>query len=115
MTSTDLLELDRTSWPEVRDEILDFSPDATLGEPRRYPGYPCWPLARCRPRLWPALERTLWSRRSASRLTTALPDQATLSRLLQFSHGVSAAHGRGPTPSAGGLQALELYLVNFVA
>jgi SagB-type dehydrogenase family enzyme len=33
---------------------------------------------------------------------------------LQFSHGVSASVGRGPTPSAGSLQAIELYCVNFI-
>jgi SagB-type dehydrogenase family enzyme len=110
-----LSELNRTTWPEVRDQIVNFTHDAKFGEPRSYPGYPCWPLPRCRPRPWPSLEKVLWSRRSASRLTTSLPPRATLSRLLQFSHGVSAQGGRGPTPSAGSLQALELYLVNFTA
>jgi SagB-type dehydrogenase family enzyme len=33
-----------------------------------------------------------------------------LSRLLGLAHGVTDVDGRGPTPSAGGLQALELYL-----
>ena len=110
-----LTELDRTTWPEVRDQILTYSQDGPVGQPRAYPGYPRWPLARCRPRVWPALERMLWSRRSESKLSTELPSLGQLSRLLQFSHGVGASAGRGPTPSAGGLQALELYLVNFVA
>lgn len=105
--------LDRTTWPEVRDQILSFRHEEALGEPRGYPGYPSWPLARCRPRVWPSLEKTLGARRSASTLTTLPPAHGTLSRLLQFSHGVSAPDGRGPMPSAGGLQALELYLVNF--
>src|SRR5262245_9581877 len=102
-------ELDRTAWPDVRDQILDFTHDEPLGEPRSYPGYPCWPLVRCRPSAWASLEKTLWSRRSAAALTTTLPDCATLSRLLQFSHGASGPGGRGPAPSAGSLQALELY------
>jgi SagB-type dehydrogenase family enzyme len=110
-----LTELDRTTWPEVRDQIVNFTPAGAIGEPRSYPGYPCWPLAPCRPGWWPSLERILWARRSAAKLTTSLPERARLSRLLQFSHGVSAADGRGPTPSAGSLQALELYLVNFSA
>jgi SagB-type dehydrogenase family enzyme len=110
-----LTELDRASWPEVRDQIVNWPHEAGLEEPRSYPGYPCWPLARCAPRLWPSLERSLCSRRSAAKLTTALPAATTLSRLLQFSHGVCARDGRGPTPSAGGLQALELYCVNFSA
>ena len=108
-------ELDRTTWPDVRDQIVNFTHDGSLGEWRSYPGYPSWPLAHCRPRFWPSLERILWSRRSTAKLTTSLPDQATLSRLLQFSHGVNAPGGRGPTPSAGSLQALELYFVNFSA
>src|SRR5262245_16333546 len=107
-----LTELDRTSWPEVRDQILSFTHEGPLGEPRSYPGYPRWPLRRCRPRLWPALERALWSRRSARALTTDLPSLAQLRRLLQFAHGVSAGHGRGPAPASGRLQSLELYLVN---
>ena len=108
-----LTELDRTTWPEVRDQILSFSHGEPLGEPRSYPGYPIWPLVRCRPRLWPSLERTLWTRRTALALSSTLPTRPHVSRLLQFSHGISASRGRGPIPSAGGLQALELYLVNF--
>ena len=34
-----------------------------------------------------------------------------MARVLQFSHGVGDETGRGPVPSAGGLQALDLYLV----
>jgi SagB-type dehydrogenase family enzyme len=108
-----LTELDRTTWPEFRERVLDFAPDQAIGEPRSYPGYPRWALLRCRPRAWPALETTLWRRRSASVLSTELPSRGQLSRLLQFSHGVSAPGGRGPVPSAGGLQALELYCVSF--
>jgi SagB-type dehydrogenase family enzyme len=118
MTPVDLhrlTELDRTTWPDVRDQILSFTHDGALGVPRSYPGYPCWPLTSCWPRFWPSLERNLWSRRSAAKLETSLPEQATLSRLLQFSHGISAQDGRGPTPSAGSLQAIELYFVNFSA
>jgi SagB-type dehydrogenase family enzyme len=39
-----------------------------------------------------------------------LPSRRQLARVLQGSHGVTGADGRGPVPSAGGLQALELYL-----
>ena len=115
MIANDLAELDRTTWPEVRDQIVNFTHDGALGEPRSYPGYPSWSLVRCWARPWPSLENTLVRRRTAAKLTTAMPPRATLSRLLQFSHGVCAPDGRGPTPSAGGLQALELYLVNFHA
>ncbi len=106
-----LSELDRTTWPEVRDQLLSFAPDEPHGQPRSYPGYPRWPLRRCRVGLWPSLERVLWSRRSVRRLAGDLPTQAQLSRLLLFSHGVSGGEGRGPAPSSGGLQALELYLI----
>ena len=37
----------------------------------------------------------------------------TFARLLQTSHGITDEWFRGPTPSAGGLQALELYLVHW--
>jgi SagB-type dehydrogenase family enzyme len=116
MSSLDLhrlTELDRTTWPEVCEQIVNFTHDEAMGEPRSYPGYPSWPLVRCRPGYWPSLEKTLWTRRSATTLTTAQPAPATLSRLLQFSHGVCAPNGRGPAPSAGSLQALELYCVSF--
>lgn len=107
-----LTELDRTTWPEVRDQILGFRHDEPP-EPRSYPGYRSWPLVRCRALPWPPLERTLWQRRCERSLSMRLPTRPQLSRLLQFSHGVNASLGRGPAPSAGGLQALELYLVNF--
>lgn len=106
-------EMDRTTWPEFRDQVQGFLADEAACEPRSYPGYSRWPLPRCRPRLWPALEPTMWWRRSPQALSTDLPPRRRLARLLQFSHGVNAGQGRGPTPSAGCLQALELYLVNF--
>ena len=84
-----------------------------ISDPRSYPGYPTWRLARVRPRRWTSLDRTLAARRSQQKLGNEFPSHARLSRLLYFAHGVNAARGRGPVPSAGGLQALELYLVNF--
>lgn len=108
-----LTELDRTNWPEIRDRILRFEHDAALSEPRSYPGYPRWPLDRVGPRLWPPLDRVLHARRCPRQLGTALPARKTLTRLLHFAHGVHGETWRGPTPSAGGLQALELYFVNF--
>jgi SagB-type dehydrogenase family enzyme len=110
-----LTELDRASWPEIRAQILHFEHDEALGEPRSYPGYPHWPLEPVRARLWPPLDRALRARRSQRRLGTALPSRRTLSRLLFFAHGVHDTRGRGPTPSSGGLQSLELYLANFSA
>jgi SagB-type dehydrogenase family enzyme len=110
-----LTELDRANWPEIRDQILHFEHDAALGEPRSYPGYPRWPLERVGARLWPSLDRMLRARRSLRRLGTQLPSRRALSRLVFFAHGVHDTLGRGPTPSSGGLQSLELYLVNLSA
>jgi SagB-type dehydrogenase family enzyme len=105
-------ELDRSSFPDWRDAILDAeaSGAALPAPPRSYPGYPRWPLPRLRPRLWPALERVLARRRCTYPLGTALPSPRALGRLLLASHGITGTHDRGPVPSAGGLQALELYL-----
>lgn len=108
-----LTELNRANWPEIRDQILHFEHEAALGEPRSYPGYPRWPLERVGARLWPPLDRVLRGRRSLRRLGTDLPSRRRLSRLLYFAHGVHDTLGRGPTPSSGGLQSLELYLANF--
>jgi len=112
-TSYRLTELDRANWPEFRDQIVHFEHDAAASEPRTYPGYPAWPLDRVGARLWPSLDRVLRSRRSVRPLGTDLPSRKTLSRLLFFAHGVHGSLQRGPTPSSGGLQCSELYLVNF--
>jgi SagB-type dehydrogenase family enzyme len=114
-TDIPLLELDAASYPEWRDDIVaaELSGEALPGEPRCYPGYPRWPLSRARPRLWGSLDRVLARRRCLRELSTDLPSRRSLSRLLQVSHGVTGPLFGGPVPSAGGLQALELYLVVF--
>jgi SagB-type dehydrogenase family enzyme len=105
-------ELDRTSFPAWRDGILEAeaSGAAHPGPPRSYPGYPRWPLERVRPRLWPPLDRMLLRRRCRYPLGVELPSGKQFSRILQSAHGITGNAGAGPTPSAGGLQALELYL-----
>lgn len=110
-----LTELDRTTWPELRDQILQFEHDAPLSEPRTYPGYPRWPLDRVSPRYWPPQDRVLRSRRCVRRLGADAPSRKMLSRLLYFSHGVHGELWRGPTPSSGGLQSMELYFVNLAS
>jgi SagB-type dehydrogenase family enzyme len=105
-----LTELDRATWPEVRDQILRFDPREGPGDTRGYPGYPRWPLDRVGARLWPSLDRALFLRRSTHALSGELPSRRALSRLLWSAHGISGRGSRGPVPSAGGLQALELYL-----
>src|SRR5688500_15599882 len=109
------LELDATTYPEWRDGILaaEAAGTALPGEPRTYPGYPRWPLDRVRPRRWVSLDRALADRRSQRELSPVLPPRRVLSRLLQTSHGITGPLSAGPVPSAGGFQALELYLVTF--
>jgi SagB-type dehydrogenase family enzyme len=111
--SLSFFELDATTYPEWRDGILaaEASGDALPTPPRSYPGYPRWPLDRVRPRLSGSIDRLLARRRCARELGTALPARRDLSRLLQSGHGVTGPLYIGPVPSAGGLQALELYLV----
>ena len=108
-------ELDRTSFPAWRDGILEAeaSGAAQPGLPRSYPGYPCWALERVRPRLFASLDRVLFKRRCRNSLAETMPSRRQLSRLLGAAHGITGPHAAGPTPSAGGLQALELYLAVF--
>lgn len=102
-------ELDETTWPAWRDALAAHPGGAT--EPRTYPGYPRVALPKLeRRRFGMTLEKALTTRRSASALSTVPVDAATLGRILALSHGITGDHARGPTPSAGGLQALELYL-----
>src|SRR5438874_2594736 len=106
-------ELDATNFLEWRDRILCFESNQAAIEPRTYPGYPRWPLVRVAPRPWPPLDRSLIQRRSATTFSTAMPSKRVLSRLLRLAHGIHADGARGPVPSAGGMQSLELYLVTF--
>jgi SagB-type dehydrogenase family enzyme len=108
-------ELDRTSFVEFRDRILVSDEEGVETTPRSYPGYPRWVLPHARPRFWPSLDRVLTRRRCRRRLGAALPSSRTLGRLLTLSHGCHATEGRGPTPTAGGLQALELYATSFAS
>jgi len=108
-------ELDRTTYPEMRDQVIAFEQDPPPHETRSYPGYPKTALTRCRPRPLAGLEKALASRRCLRRLGREMPSKRDLSRLLQFAHGVTGGEGRGPVPSAGGLQAVELYLAAFEA
>ncbi len=104
-------ELDATRLPELRERIAAFERAPVVHEPRAYLGLPTFPLPRPGWRLGPSLDRVLARRRSRRALDTRLPDAATLGRVLASAHGLTAEGGRGPTPSAGDLQALELYLV----
>jgi SagB-type dehydrogenase family enzyme len=104
-------ELDATSLPELRDRVRAFDASPLPVELRSYPGVPRVALERVRARPFASLDKALLGRRSVRRLGTELPGKRTLSRLLWLGHGATASQGRGPAPSAGGLQAVELYVV----
>jgi len=105
------LELDRAGYPEFRDRIVAADAEVVEHEPRTYPGYPRVELERIAPRRLASLDRALAGRRSRRELDARALSRHELSRILLYSHGVNATLGRGPVPSAGGLQALELYAV----
>ncbi len=108
-----LTELDRISLPQLAERIAEAEEEGFVGVPRRYPGYSMWRLPRVRRRWWPPLDTTLFARRCRRDIETGFPGIRTLSRLLHSSHGITDTWFRGPTPSAGGLQALELYLIHW--
>jgi SagB-type dehydrogenase family enzyme len=105
-------ELDETTFPAWRDAVAAH--EGGDAQPRSYPGYPRVALPAFKSRRFAmSIERALTERRSATTLGTTLPDAATLGRILALAHGITADHARGPVPSAGGLQALELYLASW--
>jgi SagB-type dehydrogenase family enzyme len=107
-------ELDQTTFPAWREAVAAHA--GVEAAPRTYPGYPRHPLPRHRPRrLSISLEHALARRRSAGALGDELPAPATLGRILASSHGITGDAARGPVPSAGGLQALELYAASWAA
>jgi SagB-type dehydrogenase family enzyme len=109
-------ELDRSNFPDLRERIARAESEPFVPRARSYPGYPHWELERLRPRRWVApLEHVLAARRCAPALATSTPGHRALSRLLLAAHGITAELDRGPNPSAGGLQALELYLVHWAS
>ena len=105
-------ELDRTTWPAFRDAAGGFETPGEL-HPRTHAGAPRVALPKVRARRLVSLDRTLAARRSTTRLSAAPLADRALAQILRFSHGALDTRGRGPTPSAGGLQAVELYLVLF--
>lgn len=103
--------LDETTLPAFRDRILRYEQGGPpQPQPRTYPGYPRVDLPRARPRIGARLDTTLLRRRTARTLDTRMPSPARLGRILLYAHGACASQARGPVPSAGNLQALELYI-----
>ena len=110
-----MTELTRANLPALTERIEDYLQQPPATEPRHYEGYRHWTLPRFRPRWWPSLDRVLGARRWRQDLSERPLRMGELGQLLQLAHGVCASGGRGPTPSAGGLNALELYLVHWGA
>lgn len=108
-------ELCSTTFPAFREGMQQSDQEGIDSTPRSYPGYPFWPLPRKRGRLWPSLDKALLARRSERSLSDQLPSPPVLGRLLRMAHGISSTDHKGPVPSAGGLQALELYLAVLTA
>lgn len=107
----DLSRLDAATLPAFRDGALGAEAAGVQHTLRRYPGHPTVPLPAPRRRRLVALDTVLGTRRSARLLDDALPSPKALGTLLGMSFGVNESTGRGPTPSAGGLQSLCLYVV----
>ncbi len=106
----DLTRLDAATLPAFRDGALAAEAAGVTHALRRYPGHPTLTLPRPRPRRLTALDATLLGRRAVRHLGAEIPSRKTLGTLLGLSFGVHASTGRGPTPSAGGLQSLSLYV-----
>lgn len=108
-----MTELDRINAPELAARIAEAEAEQLQGKPRSYPGYPTWQLPVAKPRWSPSFDAVLKRRRCHHKLASAFPGEATLGRLLQCAHGITGELYRGPVPSAGGLQALEVFLVHW--
>lgn len=106
-------ELDPSTFPEFRERIAASDATPIDHAPRSYPGVPAIALPRSRPRRLASLDLALQRRRTPRALARELPSRRALARLLERAHGITGEGGRGPTPSAGGLQALELFVVSF--
>ncbi len=107
----DLTRLDAATLPAFRDGTLDAEAAGVEHSLRRYPGHPQVSLPAPKRRRLVALDAVLQGRRSHRHLDTAQPSPKALGTLLGLSFGVNGSIGRGPTPSAGGLQSMCLYAI----
>ena len=110
-----LTELRASSFPAFRDSIIAAEARGAAHTLRSYPGYPRVPLPLPRRRPLVAFDAITLARRSAWRLADAQPAAKALGRILHLGHGVTGPDGRGPAPSSGNLQAVELYLITLAA
>lgn len=103
-------ELDSTTFPAFRDRVLAAEGAPSAHSTRSYPGYPRVALPRTSDRRLKAFDAVVKARRSARSLGERLPSAKTMSLLLRLGHGLTGDGGRGPAPSAGNLQGVELYI-----
>jgi SagB-type dehydrogenase family enzyme len=106
--------LDRTTFPAFLSAIAAYEASPGPHDPRSYPGYPRVDLPRPARRLWPSLDAALAARRTPASPGRVLPSRRALGRLFGLSHGLTGPGGRGPSPSAGGLAALEIFTAPLV-
>jgi len=103
-------ELDSHALAALRQTIEADNSQKAQPTPRSLTGLVTHPLPLPPERKFPSVEQTLKDRRSHRVFTSAFPGRVDLARIVWFAHGVIAEAARGPTPSAGGLSSLELYL-----
>lgn len=104
-------ELSESTFPRFRDDLLAH--EAVQHSHRSHPGVERIELPRPRARLTVGFDRIALQRRTHRVLGARTPSLAKLGRLLYLGHGASGPDGRGPAPSAGHLQPIELYAFFF--
>ncbi len=104
-------ELSDSTLPRFRDGLVAAEAAGVSHRLRSYPGTTRIALARPSRRLFESFDAVVERRRSARALDTRVPTKRELSRVLHLGHGVTGEDGRGPAPSAGNLQPIELYLL----
>lgn len=106
-------ELSEATFPRFREDLVAVEARGdTEHALRSYPGHRRIALVRPRARVLTRFDPIMESRRSARALADETLPRDALSRLLFLGHGVTGPDGRGPSPSAGNLQSVELYLVS---
>jgi SagB-type dehydrogenase family enzyme len=108
-----MTQLDQINAREFAARIAEAEANGFDITPRNYPGYPSWALPHVARRWRVSLGAALRRRRCCATLETTFPDPKTLGEILESAHGITGDGFRGPTPSAGGLQALELYFAHW--
>ena len=108
-------ELDRATYPELRDRVLSFEEEGFVPEHRSYPGYRQFPLGRARPRLLAPIDKVLQGRRCARSLEARLPPRRALGHILRFAHGITGKAAAAPFPPRAGSNRSSSTSLTFVA